>query len=231
MSNAQGKDVVLHAEALTKTYHDGTRTLTVLQEADLTLTRGEVVAIVGPSGAGKSTLMHLLGALDRPTSGRILLQGRDLSDLDDTELAEVRARHFGFVFQFHHLLSEFSAVENVMIPGMILGEDRASVRARATDLLTGLGLGERLTHRPQKLSGGEQQRVAIARALINNPLVLFGDEPTGNLDVVTADAVRTLLWDNVRATQRSLVIVTHDAEIAAKADRILRLRQGRFETA
>jgi lipoprotein-releasing system ATP-binding protein len=221
-----GNSVLLEARHVHKDYFDGTRVLHVLRGADLIVHSGEIISIVGASGAGKSTLLHLLGALDRVTSGSILLRGRDISSLDSGQLAEVRGRGVGFVFQFHHLLSEFSALENVMVPGLILKRQRAELEAEARKRLEALGLGERLTHRPAKLSGGEQQRVALARALVNNPDVILADEPTGNLDAESAENVIRQLWQNVRDNGRSLVIVTHERDIACRADRSLRLRDG-----
>lgn len=220
MTNDQ---LLVDARGLSKSYHDGTRELEVLRGADLTVRKGEIISIVGASGAGKSTLLHLLGALDRPNAGTILLDGIDLSTMDSKSLAALRARSIGFIFQFHHLLSEFNALENVMIPGLIRGEDADKLRPMAMDRLKALGLEDRVTHRPVKLSGGEQQRVALARALVNDPDLVLADEPTGNLDGATARTVIDLLWDNVRTNNKSLVIVTHDPEIAKLADKCLRL--------
>jgi lipoprotein-releasing system ATP-binding protein len=219
---------VLEARGLEKSYFDGTRVLPVLKGADFGVREGEIVSIVGASGAGKSTLLHLLGALDRPSGGSILLRGRELASLDNARLAEVRGRHVGFIFQFHHLLSEFSALENVLIPGLILGRPAAELRRDAQARLEELGLGERLTHRPSKLSGGEQQRVSLARALVNNPDVILADEPTGNLDAESAETVIRLLWQNARERGKALVIVTHEPDIARRADRCLRLKEGRL---
>jgi lipoprotein-releasing system ATP-binding protein len=218
--------LVLEGRGLEKSYFDGTRVLPVLKGADITVREGEIVSIVGASGSGKSTLLHLLGALDRPSGGTIRLRGADMSSLDNARLAEVRGRSVGFIFQFHHLLSEFSALENVMVPGLILGRPAGELRTQARARLEELGLGERLTHRPSKLSGGEQQRVSLARALMNNPDVVLADEPTGNLDTESAEMVIRLLWQNVRERRKSLVIVTHEPEIARRADRCLRLKEG-----
>ncbi|MCX7719260.1 MAG: ABC transporter ATP-binding protein [Candidatus Sumerlaeaceae bacterium] len=220
--------VVLEAQHVAKDYHDGTRILHVLRDVSIQVRRGEIVSIVGASGVGKSTLLHVLGAIDRPTRGSVTLGGRDLTALSDRELARVRAESIGFIFQFHHLLAEFSAQENVVVPALILGRDLHQQMVVASDLLTSLGLGDRLTHRPAKLSGGEQQRVALARALINNPDVILADEPTGNLDTETAETVISLLWQHTRDKHRSLVIVTHEPSIARRADRCLRLREGRL---
>jgi ABC-type lipoprotein export system ATPase subunit len=193
---------------------------------DLTVQPGEIISIVGTSGAGKSTLLHVLGALDRPTEGTISIHGRNLNQLSPRELAETRNREIGFIFQFHHLLAEFNALENVMAPGMIARRSTPELQKVATDLLARLGLTDRLTHRPNQLSGGEQQRVALARAIVNGPSLLLADEPTGNLDEATAETVIELLWEEVRTAQRSLIVVTHDPDIAARADRRLRLKEG-----
>jgi lipoprotein-releasing system ATP-binding protein len=219
---------VLEASGLWKEYHDGSRILAVLRGADLTVARGEIVSIVGTSGSGKSTLLHLLGALDRPNRGTIRIAGNDISTLPTRQLSTVRNRHLGFIFQFHHLLAEFTALENVMAPGLIARRPEGEVRNQATALLERLGLIERLTHRPSQLSGGEQQRVALARALVNGPSLILADEPTGNLDTATATTVMDLLWEEVRSENRSLILVTHDPDIAARADRHLRLKDGKL---
>lgn len=214
---------LVEARGISKAYHDGTRVLQVLDGADLSVSKGEIISIVGASGAGKSTLLHLLGALDRPNKGTIHIDGENLAELDTQKLAALRARRIGFIFQFHHLLAEFTALENVMIPGMILKESPDTLRTRALERLAALGLEERVDHRPVKLSGGEQQRVALARALVNDPDLVLADEPTGNLDGATASTVIDLLWDNCRKNNKALVIVTHDPGIAKLADRCLRL--------
>ena len=218
--------VILEARNLEKDYHDGTRVLKVLRGTSLTVRAGEIVSIVGSSGSGKSTLLHLLGALDRPTAGQVLLNGCDFSNLPSDQLADMRNRGVGFIFQFHHLLAEFSALENVIVPGLIQGLPVEGVRAAAKARLESLGLGERLTHRPSKLSGGEQQRVSLARAMVGDPDVILADEPTGNLDAESAQVVMDLLWKNVRDNDKALVIVTHEPDIAAQADRRMRLRDG-----
>ncbi|HET9949136.1 MAG TPA: ABC transporter ATP-binding protein [Longimicrobiales bacterium] len=220
----------LETRGLHKSYVGGDgSTLEILKGVDLAVGRGEAVAIVGASGAGKSTLLHLLGALDRPTSGEVCLGGRDVAWLDEEELARVRNRHIGFVFQFHHLLREFTALENVMMPALLGGEDAREAERRARALLAEVGLEGRLTHRPRQLSGGEQQRVAVARALVNEPLVLLADEPSGNLDTQTSHALHELLFGLRRRREVSLVIVTHNADLAHRADRILRLEDGRLQ--
>ncbi|MCX7019872.1 MAG: ABC transporter ATP-binding protein [Candidatus Sumerlaeota bacterium] len=217
---------VLEARHVAKDYFDGTRVLHVLRDVSIGVKAGEIISVVGASGVGKSTLLHLLGALDRPTSGEVAIKGRDVSSLTDRELAAVRASSVGFIFQFHHLLAEFSALENVIVPGLIMRHPMDQLQSQASALLESVGLGDRMAHRPAKLSGGEQQRVALARALINNPDVILADEPTGNLDVATAEVVIDLLWNNTRSKGKSLVIVTHEPDIAARADRCLRLRDG-----
>jgi lipoprotein-releasing system ATP-binding protein len=195
----------------------------------LSLAKGEAVAITGASGAGKSTLLHLLGALDRPTAGSVLVGGRDVSLLDEDELATVRNQRVGFVFQFHHLLREFTALENVMMPALLAGLGFDDARAQARGLLAEVGLGERETHKPRQLSGGEQQRVAVARALVNEPLVLLADEPSGNLDTHTGERLHELLFGLRASRDLSLVLVTHNADLAGRADRILRLQEGRLQ--
>jgi len=202
--------------------------LRVLEGVDLRVEPAEVVAIVGASGAGKSTLLHLLGALDRPTSGEISIGGRHLGSLDDEGLAELRNRQVGFVFQFHHLLREFTALENVMMPCLVGGADLEEARSRARDLLEAVELSRRLDHRPRELSGGEQQRVAVARALANRPVVLLADEPSGNLDGQTSERLHDLLFGLRADRALSLVLVTHNRELADRADRILVLRDGRL---
>ncbi len=205
--------------------------LTVLGGVDLRVESGEAVAIVGASGAGKSTLLHLLGALDRPTSGAVFLGGRDVSEVDGEELARMRNSGVGFVFQFHHLLREFTALENVMMPCLIAGRPRRASEERARELLTVVGLDERMSHRSTQLSGGEQQRVAVARALAAEPPLLLADEPSGNLDSQTSEELHDLLF-HLRASQGlGMVLVTHNRELASRADRILELRDGQLHEA
>jgi len=220
----------LEARGLAKSYvgGDGTR-LDVLQSIDLVLGSGEAVAIVGASGAGKSTLLHLLGALDRPTGGEVLVGGRPVSSLDEEELARVRNRHIGFVFQFHHLLREFTALENAMMPALLAGLDMPEARERARGLLAEVGLESRASHKPRQLSGGEQQRVAVARALVNEPLVLLADEPSGNLDTQTSGRLHDLLFGLRERRSLSMVVVTHNADLAGRADRILQMHEGRLQ--
>lgn len=201
-------------------------TLDILRGLDLTLGRGEAVAIVGASGSGKSTLLHLLGALDRPTAGTVRLGGVDIGSLDDEAAAALRNSRIGFVFQFHHLLLDFTALENVMMPALIKGDTRVAARRRATELLDQVGLGDRADHKPSELSGGEQQRVAVARALVNQPLVILADEPTGNLDARTSGRVQEVLFELKERYGVALVVVTHNRELASRAERVLRLNEG-----
>ncbi len=222
-------EVILEARDLRKSFPAGEgRTLDVLQGTDLAVRKGEAVAIIGESGAGKSTLLHLLGALDQPTSGAVLVGGRPLAGLQGRELAAVRSRHIGFVFQFHHLLREFDALENVMMPVLISGVDREEAESRAVTLLRDVGLEERMHHKPRQLSGGEQQRVAVARALSHRPLVLLADEPSGNLDQHTSEALHDILFRLQEERRLSMVLVTHNRELAERTDRLLLLREGRL---
>ncbi len=202
--------------------------LDVLTGVDLTLARGEVVAVVGASGSGKSTLLHCLGALDAPTDGEILLDGVAYGALDQAALAELRNRRLGFVFQFHHLLREFSALENVMMPLRIAGWDAARARSRAEELLAAVGLAGRMTHRPAALSGGEQQRCAVARALVHDPALVLADEPTGNLDHANGVLLADLFFRLARELETAVMIVTHNRQLAQRADRVLLLDEGRL---
>jgi len=202
--------------------------LDVLTGVNLDLKRGEVVAIAGASGSGKSTLLHLLGGLDRPTGGHIVLDEVSYAALDGDGLAALRARRIGFVFQFHHLLREFSALENVMMPLRIAGDSPEAARARAEGALAAVGLGDRMTHRPAALSGGEQQRCAVARALVHEPAVVLADEPTGNLDHANAEMVADVLFRLARERQAAVVLVTHNRQLARRADRVLLLEDGRL---
>jgi lipoprotein-releasing system ATP-binding protein len=212
--------------AIWRVFVQGGNRLEVLRGAGLTLMPGEVVALVGPSGAGKSTLLQIAGLLEPPDSGRVILGGQDCAKMNDAERTAMRRRALGFVYQFHHLLPELTALENVMLPQQILGVGRNAARKRATGLLDRLQLGARLDHRPAALSGGEQQRVAIARALVNEPYVLLADEPTGNLDPKTADLVFGELVTLARQTGVAALIATHNIELAARMDRTIRLEDG-----
>lgn len=221
---------MLEARGVRKTYRGGDGALVeVLNHADLTVHRGEVVAIIGASGAGKSTLLHLLGALDEPTAGEILLEGAALSALSEGEKDELRNRRLGFVFQFHHLLREFTALENVMMPLLIAETPEAEARSRAEEMLAAVGLAGRMTHRPPQLSGGEQQRCAVARALVHDPRVVLADEPSGNLDQFHSERLHDLLFGLARELETALVVVTHNRRLAQRADRIQLLQHGRLE--
>jgi lipoprotein-releasing system ATP-binding protein len=218
---------VLEARALSKTYVGGDGgMIAVLDGVDLAVERGEMVAVIGASGAGKSTLLHLLGALDRPSSGQVIVAGHDLSGLEDDAVSALRNRTVGFVFQFHHLLREFTALENVMMPLRIAGTDETRARGRATELLERVGLGGRVHHRPAELSGGEQQRTAVARALAADPAVLLADEPSGNLDHFNSERLHDLFARLTRELEIAMVVVTHNRSLAARADRVLQLEDG-----
>jgi lipoprotein-releasing system ATP-binding protein len=211
-----------------RTYSSEAGDLRVLRGVDLTLRAGEIVALVAPSGVGKSTLLHIAGLLDRPTMGAVLIEGKDAGNLPDNARTAVRRDTIGFVYQFHHLLAEFTALENVALPQMIAGRPRRDAEKRGAELLGAFGLGARLRHLPGKLSGGEQQRVAIARALANKPRVLLADEPTGNLDVATAETVFSELTMRVREVGVAALIATHNPELASRMDRTMRILDGKL---
>ena len=220
---------LLEARGVRKVFAGGDgQPLEVLRAVELEVHRGEFVAVVGASGAGKSTLLHLLGALDRPTGGDVWLDGSRYADLDATALAELRNRKLGFVFQFHHLLREFSALENVMMPLLIGEMEQRRARSRAEELLSLVGLAGRMTHRPAELSGGEQQRCAVARALVHDPSVVLADEPSGNLDHANSDRLHEVFFRLAREYETAVVVVTHNRQLAAQADRILMLEDGRL---
>ena len=220
---------VVRAHGLTRTFRAGEESLEVLRGVELTVLRGEIAAVIGPSGSGKSTLLHCLGGLDRPTSGTVEIVGRDLASLDDAGLAAVRNREVGFVFQFHHLFPDFSALENVALPRLISGASRAEAERAARELLGAVGLSARLDHAPGELSGGEQQRVAVARALVNEPAVVLADEPSGNLDVAGSRSLHDLLAELRDRLDATFLIATHDPELARRADRVVALVDGRLE--
>ena len=221
--------MVIEARNLAKTYRGGDGgAVRVLEAVNLDVRRGEMVAVVGASGSGKSTLLHLLGALDAPTGGYVVLDGEPLNGRGDEELAAIRNRKIGFVFQFHHLLREFSALENVMMPMRIAGTAERAARSRAEELLARVGLTGRMSHRPSELSGGEQQRTAVARALALEPVVLLADEPSGNLDHANAERLHDLFAQLVRELELSMVVVTHNRSLAGRAHRILLLDDGRL---
>ncbi len=222
---------VIETHALKKVYVGGDGSaLEVLTHVDLSVRAGEVVAIVGASGTGKSTLLHLLGALDEPTGGDILMEGRSYSGMSEFQRDELRNRKLGFVFQFHHLLREFTALENVMMPLLIGGVDEGHARERAEKMLADVGLAGRMTHRPAALSGGEQQRCAVARALVHDPRVVLADEPSGNLDNANSERLHELLFGLARDLETSLLLVTHSPQLAQRADRVLLLENGVLQT-
>jgi lipoprotein-releasing system ATP-binding protein len=220
--------LMIEAVNLTKSFKMAGLELTVLKGINLTIAQGEILAIVGASGAGKSTLLHILGTLDRPTSGTVLFEGQDLFQLSDQKQAEFRNRRIGFVFQFHHLLPEFTALENVCLPAYIQNRSAQDAQAEATSLLKDVGLEHRMNHKPGELSGGEQQRVAVARALIQQPNLVLADEPTGNLDTHTGDALFTLMRTLNRSRGITFVIVTHNEKLSAQADRIIHMEDGQI---
>lgn len=222
-------DLVLALRGVERTYVTGDRDLTVLRGVDLDVPRGEIVGLIGPSGSGKSSLLHAAGLLEHPNAGQVWVEGVEASDLPERERSRLRLNRIGFIYQFHHLLPEFTALDNVALPQMIAGRSRRQARDRAAELLGQLGLAERLSHQPAQLSGGEQQRVAVARALANRPGLLLADEPTGNLDPATSKAVFENLYGLARAEGVAALVATHNFELARHMDRVFALRDGRLE--
>lgn len=221
------EDVVLEGIDIHRSFQTGAETLHVLKGVDIGIRRGEIVSVVGASGVGKSTLLHILGALDRPTKGKVRLDSTDVFALSDKKLAHFRNKTVGFVFQFHHLLPEFSALENVMMPRLIAGEEMDSIREKTEKLLSEVGLGGRVNHKPGELSGGEQQRVAVARALINDPQIVIADEPSGNLDKATGEDLHNLISELNQKKGQTFIIATHNQLLAQRAHRIITLVEGR----
>lgn len=228
MNRKKAGEMLLMVKDMVKEYRQGDNKLNILNNVDLRMYTGEIVALVGPSGSGKSTLLHILGLLDTATSGQIIMGDKDISKLSDAARTKLRNGHIGFVYQFHHLLPEFTAMENVALPLIIAGKGEREANEKAADLLEQLGLGHRLRHRPATMSGGEQQRVAIARALANDPYLLFADEPTGNLDPETAEEVFQILLAQVRGRGIGALVATHNMELANDMDRILEMKGGRI---
>ncbi len=222
--------MMLEAVNIHKTYGEGSHKLHALKGVDLTIKEGDILSIIGPSGAGKSTLLHILGGLERPIQGQVILEGKDIYRFSDDERSRLRNRKIGFIFQFYHLLAEFTALENVLLPALVQGQSETSEskETRALDLLDRVGLSARVSHKPYQLSGGEQQRVAIARSLINDPKIIFCDEPTGNLDSETGEEIIELLMTLNKIHRQTLVIVTHDEKIAKRSHKILHMRDGRL---
>ncbi len=228
--NRTDHKIILEAKKIHKNYPMGKSfELKVIKGIDLHINTGEILAVMGPSGVGKSTLLHILGTLDRPSRGEVRLNSTNVFTLSDHELSIFRNKMIGFIFQFHHLLPEFTALENVAIPGLIARKEKNEVYRHARQLLDEVGLKDRYHHKPRELSGGEQQRVAFARSLINSPIVVFADEPSGNLDMSNSQALHELIWSMVKEKNQSFVIVTHNQELALQADRIIELFDGRIK--
>ncbi|MCD4704422.1 MAG: ABC transporter ATP-binding protein [Methanosarcinaceae archaeon] len=218
---------IIEIRDLVKVYTDGLG-VRALDNLDLTVKRGEFLSIIGPSGSGKSTLLHMIGILDTPTSGTVLIDGRNVTSMSDAERSQARNEMLGFIFQHHHLLPDFTALENVMMPLLIAGKSRKDANKAAQELLAEVGLSDRMEHRPNQLSGGQNQRVAVARALVNDPMIVIGDEPTGNLDTRSSDRIYELLRKLNREHKQTFILVTHDEQMAEKTDRIVRLVDGKI---
>jgi lipoprotein-releasing system ATP-binding protein len=220
---------ILSATNIHKSFSNGPEIVEVIKGIDIAVNAGEVVIVIGPSGVGKSTLLHLIGSLDKPNKGEIIIDDQNIFELDDRTLANFRNKNIGFVFQFHHLLPEFSALENVMLPGMMYNKDMDEVKNSALQLLSEVGLSGRLSHKPSQLSGGERQRVAVARALINNPKLVLADEPTGNLDKHNSEALYRLILDLNKKLNQTFIIVTHNEMMAVKASRVIEMEDGKIK--
>ena len=223
-------DAVLECQGLSKEFKQGPEQLQVLKAVDFQLLKGEFVSIIGNSGSGKTTLLHLLGGLDTPSSGKVLVNGNDFSALGDRQRGQIRNRHIGFVYQFHHLLPEFTALENVSMPLLMGSQSISTIKQEAQAMLARVGLEHRINHKPAELSGGERQRVAIARALVTKPACLLADEPTGNLDVHTAAAIQDLMYELNESFQTSFLVVTHDLSFMRRVDRVMKMTDGHLET-
>jgi putative ABC transport system ATP-binding protein len=230
MQPLASSSALLRVESLKKSYPQGDQIVEALKGVNLSIEAGQFVSIMGPSGSGKSTLLHLMGGLDRPTSGKVILNGESIDQLNDNELSLFRRRRLGFIFQFFNLLPTLSALENVALPQLLDGKSMPEIEAHAKELLATMGMEKRMHHKPDQLSGGEMQRVAIARALVSDPLLLLADEPTGNLDSKTGESVLTLLSDMVKKTGKTIVMVTHDQKAASFGSRIIRVRDGLIES-
>ncbi len=227
--NETKQNILLEAQGINRIYYQGKEELRVLKDINLKIEKSQITSIVGPSGAGKSTLMHILGGLDRPDKGRVFFNGRDMYELSDNKLSRLRNQKIGFVFQFYHLLPEFSALENVILPGLIARKKKQELEKKGLGLLRDVGLEERVSHRPSELSGGEQQRVAIARAMINEPEIILCDEPTGNLDSDNSQRMMDLIKDLNKKNEQTFVLVTHEEQTAACANRTIKIVDGEIK--